>query len=75
MPKSTNKHTYQPLFEVADGESNEIHFALRDDGVYIVSRCQILKGGEKIYMRSSVTLKRDVAIALANKILDTFKIN
>lgn len=66
-----NKHEYTPIFEVKDGQSNEIHFSLRDDGVYIISKCQVLKGGEKVYMRSSVTLKKSVAIELAENILDS----
>lgn len=68
-----NNHKYTPIFEVKDGESSEIHFALRDDGVYIISRCQVLKGGEKIYMRSSVTLKREVAEELGRQLVETFQ--
>lgn len=66
-----NRHTYKPLFEVPDGRSNEIHFALRDDDRYIISRCQILRGGEKAYMRSSVTMTKSLAIEVAKKILET----
>lgn len=70
MP-SKNTHTYESLFEIQDGQSNEVHFALRDDGKYIISRCQVLKGGEKIYMRSSVTMTEKTAKDFARKLIET----
>ena len=68
--KEKRGYQYKPLFEVPDGPSNEIHFALRDDGKYIISRCQILRGGEKSYMRSSVVMGEQLAIELAHKMLE-----
>lgn len=67
--RKVTPHSYEAICEIPDGLSNEVHFALRGDGVYIISRCQILKGGEKVYMRSSVTMPKDVAIELAKGIL------
>ena len=72
MP-TKNTHTYSPIFEVPDGPSNEVHFSLRDDGLYIISRCNVLRGGEKSYMRSSVTMKEEVAIEFAKQVLSHFK--
>ena len=66
-------YQYKSLFEIPDGQSNEIHFALRDDGKYIISRCQILRGGERSYMRSSVVMNEQLAIELAQKMLEVFK--
>lgn len=73
MKRTKNTYTYQSLFEVPDGPSNEIHFALRDDGKYIISRCQILRGGERSYMRSSVVMNKEIAIELAHKILEVLE--
>lgn len=73
MRHTKNTYTYQPLFEVPDGPSNEVHFALRNDGKYIISRCQILRGGERTYMRSSVVMNEEIAIELAHKILEVLE--
>ena len=72
-PMRQNPHTYKPIFELEDGPSREINFALRDDGVYIISCCNVLKGGERVYMRSSVTMTKDVAIELAKNIIRNFR--
>jgi len=69
---SKNSHTYKDIFTVKEGKSNEIHFALRDDEKFIISRCQVLAGGERVYMRSSVTMSEESAIELAGKILGHF---
>lgn len=65
----TKTYTYEPLFELSDGGSKEIHFALRSDGKYIISRCQVLRDGTKLFMRSSVVLEAQLAIDLAKNIL------
>lgn len=70
MAMKERGYRYKPLFEIPDGQSNEIHFALRDDGKYIISRCQILRGGERSYMRSSVVMNEQLAIELAQKMLE-----
>lgn len=64
------QRTYEPIFEIADGPSNELHFAKRDDGLFIISKRQVLRGGEKSYLRSSVTMDKELALKLANKILE-----